>query len=91
MSHMEYTTTRHPRSGEVYAVEMTVTGEDETDAIETVMTRVAGPLRQTERGVEDDDGNPLDADGLCDLINNQYDPDSRDDAAWLRRELERAS
>lgn len=85
MAHTEYTTTKHPRSGKTYAVEVAVlTGEDETDIIETVIARVAGPLHYS------DPTDPTDPDSLRDYINSQDDQDCRDDAVWLRREIERA-
>lgn len=81
MAHMEYATINHPVSGDVYAVEMAVlTGEDESDVIETALVRVAGPLHHSA---------PTDDDSLRDYLDNQDEQDCRDDAIWLRREIER--
>lgn len=79
-SYKEYRTVNHPRTGEAYAVELDVlTGEDETDVIETVMTRVAGPLQHSD---------PTDPDSLEAYISNQGDV-ALEDAVWLQREFDR--
>ncbi len=79
MSHKTYTTVKHPRTGEVYAAEFDVlTGEDETGEIEAVMSRAAGPIHLA-----------LDAEELAAYLDNQDEQDCRDDAVWLRREIER--
>lgn len=83
MAHTEYTTIQHPRSGERYAVEIAVlTGEDESDVIETAIVRAAGPLHHADAPS---------AKQIRDYLDNQDEQDSRDDAIWLRREIERAS
>lgn len=82
MAHYEYQAVQHPRTGKRYALEISVlTGDDETDVIDSVWTRAAGPLAQ---------GDPTDPDTLLAFIENQREL-AHDDAIWLRREFDRAS
>lgn len=66
---MDYTTIQHPRTGEVYAVEIDDDGQ---------IARATGPLHPTD---------PRDPQSVEWHLDNQDEDETREDAAWLKREL----
>jgi hypothetical protein len=70
---------QHPKSGEIFAVEV--------DAHTLAILRAVGPCRQTEAGLCDPDGVRLDREDLIrDWLDN-VGVAAVDDAAWLVREI----
>lgn len=66
---MTYMMIQHPRTGEIYAVEIGDDGQ---------IARAAGPLHHSDSREPDD---------ILAFLDNQQAEDTRQDAAWLTREL----